>query len=86
MSIGQGVPGVVCRWAAQTSKGFMWRDIGLGEWLFDLDDPLDPPRVAAAVVAIARDPDAAARQARAARAQVEALQRGMVETLASALT
>ena len=38
MCIGNGVPAIVCRWAEQTSKGTMWKDIGLGEWLFDLDD------------------------------------------------
>ncbi|HBE67272.1 MAG TPA: polysaccharide pyruvyl transferase family protein, partial [Planctomycetaceae bacterium] len=38
MCIGHGVPAIVCRFAEQTSKGFMWEDIGLGEWLFDLDD------------------------------------------------
>jgi hypothetical protein len=37
MCIGNGIPAIVCRWAEQTSKGLMWRDIGLGDWLFDLD-------------------------------------------------
>lgn len=35
--IGHGVPTIVCRWAEQTTKGYMWEDIGLGDWLFDLD-------------------------------------------------
>ena len=38
MCVANGVPAVVCRFAEQTSKGIMWRDIGLGEWLFDLDE------------------------------------------------
>src|SRR5688500_6138844 len=29
---------MVCRWAEQTSKGMMWRDIGLSAWLFDVAD------------------------------------------------
>ncbi len=37
MCIGNGVPAVVCRFSEQTSKGFMWRDIGLEDWLFDMD-------------------------------------------------
>ncbi|MEY4483363.1 MAG: hypothetical protein RL693_815, partial [Verrucomicrobiota bacterium] len=37
MCIGNGIPAIVCRWTEQTSKGLMWRDIGLGEWLFDMD-------------------------------------------------
>ncbi len=85
MSIGQGVPAVVCRWAAQTSKGFMWRDIGLGEWLFDFDDPHDPPRVADTVLEIARNPEEASSKARAARERVRVLQREMTQALAAAL-
>jgi polysaccharide pyruvyl transferase WcaK-like protein len=30
MAVGNGVPAIVCRFEEQTSKGFMWRDIGLG--------------------------------------------------------
>ncbi len=38
MCIGNGVPAIVCRWSEQTTKGFMWQDIGLGDWLFDFDN------------------------------------------------
>src|SRR5205085_5762237 len=38
MCVGNGIPAVVCRFAEQTVKGYMWRDIGLDEWLFDQDD------------------------------------------------
>ena len=41
MCVGNGIPAIVCRWAEQTSKGFMWRDIGLGDWLFDFDKEED---------------------------------------------
>ena len=37
MCVGNGVPAIVGRFQEQTSKGIMWRDIGLGDWLFDLD-------------------------------------------------
>ncbi len=37
MALGNGIPAIVCRFEEQTSKGIMWRDIGLGDWLFDLD-------------------------------------------------
>jgi polysaccharide pyruvyl transferase WcaK-like protein len=50
MAVGNGVPAIVCRFAEQTSKGFMWRDIGLGQWLFDLDDEADHDRIAPAVL------------------------------------
>lgn len=41
MCIGHGIPALVARWEEQTSKGFMWSDIGLGDWLFDFDRQSD---------------------------------------------
>jgi polysaccharide pyruvyl transferase WcaK-like protein len=72
LCVGHGIPAIVCRWAEQTSKGFMWRDIGLGDWLFDLDREDEAARVAAAVLALARDPEAARAKAEAARDRVRA--------------
>lgn len=57
MAVGNGVPAIVCRFMEQTSKGIMWRDIGLGEWLFDLDNEEEIPRVAPTVLAMAKDPE-----------------------------
>jgi polysaccharide pyruvyl transferase WcaK-like protein len=79
MCIGNGIPAIVCRWAEQTSKGTMWRDIGLGDWLFDLDDEKDVARVPAAVLAMARDLPAAKAKAAKARAFVQQRQQ---ETMA----
>lgn len=67
MCIGNGIPAIVCRWAEQTSKGYMWRDIGLGEWLFDLDREEEVGQVAAAVLALAQDPAGARAKAQKAR-------------------
>jgi len=67
MCIGNGIPAIVCRWAEQTSKGFMWRDIGLNEWLFDLDKEDELARVADTVLAMAKDP--AGSKAKAAKAR-----------------
>jgi len=67
MCIGNGIPAIVCRWAEQTSKGLMWRDIGLGDWLFDLDKDDELARVAETVLAMAQDP--AAAKAKAAKAR-----------------
>ena len=63
MCIGNGVPAIVCRWAEQTSKGIMWRDIGLGDWLFDFDKEEDRARLVPAVLAMAKDPAAAKAKA-----------------------
>ena len=79
MCIGAGIPAIVCRWAEQTSKGLMWRDIGLGDWLFDLDDDAELARVVPAVLAMARDPAAAKAKAAKARDFVQQRQR---ETMA----
>ena len=81
MCIGHGVPAIVCRWAEQTSKGYMWEDIGLGNWLFDLDDEYDVSKVVPAVVAVATHPEAARRKAKMARKFVEQRQRETMSAL-----
>jgi polysaccharide pyruvyl transferase WcaK-like protein len=85
MCIGHGVPAVVCRFDEQTSKGFMWRDIGLGDWLFNLDDPADLPKIPTTVLDIAKNPDAAKAKAAAARARVEGFQRDTMAVVRDAV-
>jgi hypothetical protein len=70
MCIGNGIPAIVCRFAEQTSKGIMWRDIGLGEWLFDFDKPEEIAGLVPAVLAMARNPAAARAKVEKARAFV----------------
>lgn len=81
MCVGHGVPAIVCRFAEQTSKGFMWRDIGLGDWLFDHDLPDDQARIVPAVLAMAHNADAAKAKAALARAYVEQRQRETMDVL-----
>jgi hypothetical protein len=57
----------------------MWRDIGLGDWLFDLDQEGDRSRVVPAVLAMAKEPAAAKAKAERARQFVRQRQR---ETMA----
>ena len=73
MCIGNGIPAIVCRWAEQTSKGTMWRDIGLNDWLFDLDNESELAGIVPAVLAIAKDPTAA--KAKAAKGREVVLRR-----------
>jgi hypothetical protein len=82
MCIGNGIPAIVCRWAEQTSKGIMWRDIGLGDWLFDFDKEEERAALPAAVLAMAKDPAAAKAKAAKAREFVESRQREMTRVLA----
>jgi hypothetical protein len=79
MCIGNGIPGLVCRFDEQTQKGLMWRDIGLGDWLFDMDQPADVARIIPAVLELAKDP--AAAKAKAAKA-LELVHQRQRETLA----
>ncbi len=85
MCVGNGVPAVVCRWAEQTSKGYMWRDIGLGEWLFSMDDEKDRGRVAEAVLAMASDLKGARAKTEKAREVVRKHQKDTMKVLADEL-
>jgi len=82
MCIGNGIPAIVCRFAEQTSKGIMWRDIGLGDWLFDFDVEAEIPKLLPAVLAMARDPAAARAKAAKARAFVERRQQATMAEVA----
>jgi polysaccharide pyruvyl transferase WcaK-like protein len=85
MCIGAGIPAIVCRSKEQTSKGYMWKDIGLEEWLFDLDNPRDVERIVPAVLKLATDPEAATEKAMAARRFVEQRQQETMAILAKEL-
>jgi polysaccharide pyruvyl transferase WcaK-like protein len=80
MCIGQGIPAIVCRWSEQTSKGWMWRDIGLEDWLFNLDNEDEVAKVLPAILAMARDPNTAKNRAMEAKKRVEKRQ---AETMAA---
>ncbi len=83
MAIGNGIPAIVCRFEEQTSKGIMWRDIGLGDWLFDLDQPEDHKALVPAVLKLAKDPVAAKAKALTARTYVEQRQRATMAVVNS---
>ncbi|MFD2701883.1 polysaccharide pyruvyl transferase family protein [Paenibacillus shunpengii] len=85
MCIGSGIPAIVCRWEGQTTKGFMWRDIGLGDWLFDQDQEAEMSRLVPAVLDMAIHNEAAKEKALAAKQKVEKLYVEMVDTLKNCL-
>lgn len=85
MCVGHGVPAIVCRFKEQTSKGFMWRDIGLGDWLFDLDKEDEIPRIVPAVLAMAKEPAAARAKVANAISFVQKRQRETMAVLKSEL-
>lgn len=83
--IGQGIPAVVCRFYEQSTKGYMWKDIGLDEWLFDMDMPDDVKRIVPTVLAIAKDPEAAKEKALKARTFVQKRQKETMDVLSACL-
>lgn len=85
MCIANGIPAVVCRWDEQTNKGFMWKDIGLDDWLFTMDDEEQVARIPATVLAIAKDPAAAKAKAMAAGERVRQRQDMCFGTLSKSL-
>lgn len=85
MCIGNGVPAIVCRFDEQTSKGLMWRDIGLGDWLFNHDHDEAHKGLPKAVVEMAKNPAAAKEKAAKAKAFVVERQQRMMSVLKDAL-
>lgn len=81
MCVGNGVPAIYCRQMEKTTKGIMWKDIGLSEWYFSLDDEADIPRIAPSVLAMAKDPASAKAKAEKAQAFVRNRQWETVEIL-----
>ncbi len=85
MCIGHGISAIVCRYKEQTSKGFMWRDIGLGEWLFDHDLDEAEKGLTPAVLAIANDQPAARAKAAKGKAVADERMKHMMDVLRAEL-
>ena len=82
MCIGNRIPAIVCRFEEQTSKGFMWRDIGLGDWLFNMDVAAEVHGVLPAVLDMAQHPETARARVIKAQELVRAKHHQMVAALA----
>lgn len=81
MCIGNGIPAIVCRWKEQTTKGFMWKDIGLVDWLFDFDNEDDIKRLPETVLSLATNRDAARTKALQAQSFVAGRQKATMDNL-----
>jgi hypothetical protein len=79
MCIGNGIPALLGRYEEQSSKGYMWYNIGLGDWFFDSDDKQQMDRLIPAVLSLANDPKAAKKKTKIAKDFVEKRQQ---ETMA----
>ena len=76
------IPAIVCRFAEQTSKGFMWRDIGLGDWLFDFDRDEEIRRFVPALLDMLTNRPAALRKVEQAKNFVAQRQRDTMTIVA----
>ena len=85
MALGNGIPAILCRFRNQSSKGQMWKDIGLDEWYFDLDFEANGDAITKAALEMAKDPAGAKAKAAKALAFVRARQKEMAATLAKQL-
>ncbi len=81
MCIANGIPAIVVRWEEQSSKGFMWKDIGLTDWLFDFDKEDDVKRFVPAVLAMATNLKAAKRKAGKAKQFAQAKQNESIKVV-----
>jgi hypothetical protein len=67
MCIGHSIPAILGRWEEQSTKGFMWRDIGLEKWLFDFDKQEDIKRYVPTVLEMVKNRAASKQYAEQAR-------------------
>lgn len=79
--VANGIPAIVCRWKEQTTKGYMWRDIGLSDWLFDMDVPKERAKISDAVLDIAKNPQEAFKKTAIAREYVLQRQKYICDTI-----
>jgi polysaccharide pyruvyl transferase WcaK-like protein len=85
MCIGHGIPAIVCRMEQQTSKGTMWKDIGLDEWLFNFDNAEERNSLPDAVIKMALDPEGSLRKAAEAKRIVMNHQKSTMAHLGSVI-
>ncbi len=81
MCIGNDIPAIVGRFKQQTSKGFMWRDISLNDWLFDLDQEEEIPGIVPAVLKMLGDRKSSEEKVRKAQEIVHQRQKASMNTL-----
>lgn len=80
----QGVPALHIRQEEDTAKGQMWRDLGLADWLFEID-AITGDEVLSRLLTIAADPAAARNQVTAAQHRIDDGHAVMLQTVARIL-
>lgn len=67
MAVANNTPAILLRTPTDTRKGQMWRDVGLGKWIFEIDESTGQ-EIAARTIEIGRNLSAARATAQKARA------------------
>ena len=80
MAIAAGVPAVLVRQPTDTRKGRMWYDLGMKDWVFEIDET-SGERIAARLVQIGRDLPAARRAAAQARERARESMAAMIDAI-----
>ncbi|BCS35389.1 polysaccharide pyruvyl transferase [Luteitalea sp. TBR-22] len=84
IALANGTPAIHVRQPTDTRKGQMWRDIGLGEWLFEIDQ-VQGEAIATRALAIAADRTAARAVVERAMGVVHERQRDTMGVVAAAV-
>ena len=84
ISLAVGTPTFHVRQPTDTCKGQMFRDVGVGDWLFEVDET-SGAEILSRLDQIRRDPAAARRRVRTVMKEVTRLQEQMVATLARSI-
>ncbi|HVE42095.1 MAG TPA: polysaccharide pyruvyl transferase family protein [Planctomycetota bacterium] len=82
LAIAGGRPAIHLRQPTDTRKGQMWRDVGLGDWLFEIDAATGD-QIAERLLSLHRDPEATRAAAARARTFADGKCRAMMRALSS---
>ena len=85
MCIGNGIPALLGRFKEQTSKGYMWYNIGLEDWFFDSDNEQQMDRLIPTVLSLVNHRKQAKQKTMVAKAFVEKKQKKTMKILESCL-
>jgi hypothetical protein len=83
IAIANGTPAIHLRQPTNTRKGQMWRDVGLGEWLFEIEAATGD-QVAERLLALHGDPGSTRTRVARAKERVADRGRAMIDALAAA--
>lgn len=84
IAIANGVPAIYVRQPTDTSKGYMWPHVGLGDWFFEVDAATGAD-IADRVMSIYQNPPASKSLVRTASANLHSAQRIMMQAVADSL-